>query len=156
MKDSLYDDQDYKLWGLLHQVKHAIARARGRELSRYGITNTKAAALFVIQAIGHQATPSEISRWLFREPHSVSNLLSRMEKEGLITKANDLDRKNLIRVALTDKGHQLYNQSAKRESIHWIMSSLSDEERRQLLSFLTTLRRRALQKLGIDKIPPFP
>ena len=102
-------------------------KARTRELFQYGITPAEAAVLVIVQAIGEKATPAEISRWLFREPHSISGLLARMEKQGLVRKVKDLDRKNLVRVVITEKGQQAYQQSTKRESIHRIMSSLSEE-----------------------------
>jgi DNA-binding MarR family transcriptional regulator len=79
-----------------------------------------------------------------------------MEKEGLVRKTKDLERKNLIRVSLTEKGQQAYYQSSRLESVHRIMSSLSEEERQQLSSCLETLRDRALKELGMEQRPPFP
>ena len=149
-----YYDLYYNLWVLLAQTKDAVLRARQKELHRYGISATQSAALFAIQAIGDKATPAEISRWLFREPHSVSELLSRMEKEGLVRKTKDLDRKNQVRVELTEKGYEAYDQSMKQESIHKIMSSLSEEAREQLRSCLQTLRDEALKELGVEPQMP--
>jgi len=40
----------------------------------------------------------------------------------------DLDRKNMIRVALTEKGREAIHNARKMESIHKIMSSLTKEE----------------------------
>ena len=88
---------------LLNQATDATLRARQKELDRYGISAAQAAVLFIIQAIGEKATPAEITRWLFREPHSVSGMLSRMEKQGLVRKVKDLDGKNLVRIAMTEK-----------------------------------------------------
>jgi DNA-binding MarR family transcriptional regulator len=79
-----------------------------------------------------------------------------MEKKGLITKVKDSDRKNMWRVALTEKGQNAYRQSVKRESIHAAMSSLSEKERLQLGSYLEKLRDCALTQLVRDMKPPFP
>jgi len=73
--------------------------------------------LFVVQSTRERATPSEISRWLLREPHSTSGLITRMEKDGLVTKVDDLERKNMLRVAMTEKGREAYEKSTDRESI---------------------------------------
>lgn len=156
MKNFSSVDQDYKLWVLLGQAEHAVFKAREKELSHCSITTVQAAVLFIIQAIGNEATPAEISRWLFRESHSVSGLLSRMEKEGLVRKVKDLDRKNLVRVTLTEKGQQAYHRSTKRRSIREIMSCLSEEEHQQLTSCLERLRNKALKELGVNLKPPFP
>jgi DNA-binding MarR family transcriptional regulator len=155
MKNYSATDQDYNLWILLAQTRDAILKARQKELDQYGISTSQAAVLFVIQAIGDRATPAEISRWLFREPHSVSTLLSRMEKQGLVRKVKDLDRKNLVRVVITEKGREAYYQSTKRESIRGIMSSLSEEERQQLTSSLRKLRDEALKR-AVSLKPPVP
>lgn len=148
-------DQDFELLVSLLHTTNAIVRARERELHQYGMTYMQAAVLFTIKAIGEEATPAEISRWLFREPHSVSGLLTRMEKTGLITKTKDLKRKNMVRVALTKKGEESFERSIRRESIHQIMSSLSKEERELLRSTLRVLRKKALKELGIDRKPRF-
>jgi len=156
MKNFSSADQDYNLWVLLQQVGHAAFKARQKELNQYSISNTQAMVLFVIQAIGNKATPAEISRWVFREPHTVSGLLNRMEKEGLVRKVKDLERKNLVRVSITEKGQQAYHQSTKIESIRKVISSLSEEERQQLRSSLETLRDKALKELGVNRKLPFP
>jgi len=122
----------------------------------YRITPEQAAILFIVQAIGEKATPAEISRWLFREPHSVSGLLARMEKQGLVRKVKDLERKNLVRVVITEEGQKAYQQSTKRESIHRIMSSLSEEDRQQLRSYLEVLQNKALEELGVNRKLPLP
>jgi len=66
-------DEDYNLW---------VLRARQKELDQFDISVIEVGVLVVIQAIGEKATPSEISRRIFREPHTVSALLNRMEKGG--------------------------------------------------------------------------
>ena len=148
MKDFLQEDEDFELWWLILSMRRAMHKARARELSQYGITPEEAAVLFVVQTVGRRATPAEISRWLLREPHSISGLIQRMEKEGLVKKVKDLDRKNLVRVALTEKGQQAYYQSAKRDSIHQIMSSISKEERQCIRASLDRLGIRRLRRLG--------
>ena len=145
-----YYDQHYNWWLLLAQTRDAIFKARQKELNQYNISAIQADVLFTIQAFGDKVNPAEISRWLFREPHSVSELLNRMEKKGLIKKAKDPHRKNVVRVVLTEKGREAYYQSSKRDSIDKIMSSLSGEECQQLMSCLQTLQNRALKELGAD------
>ena len=147
MKGVSSTDKYYELWVLLADTKEAILKSRQRELIRHNITATQAAILFIIQTIGDQATPSEISRQIFRKPSTITEILNRMEKQGLVKKVKDLNRKNLVRVVLTDKGREAYHLSSQRKSIRKIMSSLSSENRQQLKSFLQTLREEALKYL---------
>jgi DNA-binding MarR family transcriptional regulator len=154
MKNRLSVDGDYNLWVLLHQTTDAALRARQKELDQFDISVIEVGVLVVIQAIGEKATPSEISRRIFREPHSVSALLNRMEKKGLLTKTQDLDRKNMVRVSITEKGRQAYNKSTGRKSIHKIISALSEEERQQLRACLEKLRTKSFKGLVVEHIPP--
>ncbi len=156
MENTLSADQDFNLWVLLVQTRDAIFKDREKELDQYGITTMESGVLFIVQAIGAEATPAEISRWLFREHHTVSALLSRMEKKGLIRKTKDLEKKNMVRVSLTEKGKQAHDNSLRRESVHQIMAALSEEERQLLMSYLNRLRDRALQQIRLDHKLPFP
>ena len=148
-------DVDYDLWVALWQTRDAIKRVREKELKTYGITAVKASVLAILQTIGSAATPAKVGRALLREPHGISVLVNRMVAEGLLRKANDLDKKNLVRVTVTEKGQRVYLQTTKRESIHQIMSCLSEEDRRQLLLCLRKLRNKALADAAIPE-PPSP
>ena len=156
MQYYLSDDRDYEVWMLLSQASDAMFKAREKELNGNGVTAMEATALFIIQAIGDQATPAEISRWILREPHSVSGLLDRMERRGLIKRTKDLEWKNMVRVTVTEKGKEVYEMSTARESIHNTLSVLPAEEYQQLSSYLRTLRDKALQQINIGYEMPFP
>jgi len=148
-------DQDHALWYLIVYMRRSMYRAREKELFQLGLTPEQASVLFIVQGTGPRVTPADISRYLLREPHSVSGLLSRMEKDGLIKKVKDLERRNLVRVALTEKGEEALRQSSKRESIHRIMSGLSQEERRQVKTSLQKLWNKAMEELGGESEAPF-
>ncbi len=150
MKKDLYEDLIY-LWTMLHQARDAIFKIREKELQKIGISTAIAEVLFTIEDIGYRATPTEISRHLLREFHSVSSILSRMEKQGLVKKVNDLKRKNLVRVSLTDKGRQVYHEAVNRKAILKILSCLSETEAQQLASSLKKLRDEAIKNLGLEE-----
>jgi DNA-binding MarR family transcriptional regulator len=147
---------DYYLWILFSQTWEAISKARNKELLSQDISERRAALLFIIQLIGHDATPVKISRYLFREPHSISELLDRMEAQGLVKKVKDLDRKNQVRIELTEKGHEYYETSIVPKNIPEILSVLTEEERKQFLSGLIKLRKAAIKLIGIRYEVPLP
>jgi DNA-binding MarR family transcriptional regulator len=148
---------NYYLWMLLCQTRDAVSKARSKELRRHNISSQHAAVLFIVLQLGHKATPAEIARWLFREPHSISELIDRMEKQGLVKKIKDLHRKNQVRVELTEKGlRSYYNHSIFPGCIPQIISVLSEEERHQLISNLFKLRNTAAKYIGIHKKFPVP
>jgi MarR family transcriptional regulator for hemolysin len=149
-------DQDYNLWVLMRQARDAMTKAREKELEKHGISSIQAAVLFTIQAIGQDATPAEISRRLVREPHSVSGLLSRMEKQRLIKRVKDLPKRNMVRIVMTEKGWAAYEESTKRIVMHEVMAVLTESEKRDLWETLQKLRDKALKLAGIGHELPFP
>jgi DNA-binding MarR family transcriptional regulator len=148
-------DKDYQLWIMLEQARAAMLTAREKELAKYDTSAMKAAVLFIADSIGSEATPAEISRWILRRPHTVSGILDRMEKDGLINKTKDLERKNMVRVTLTERGKKALQQSGKRESIRRSLTSLSEGEKKELYIALEKIRDRALKVAAIPK-PPYP
>ncbi len=149
-------DPNFETWLLLAQTRRAMFRARSERLLKFGISPRQAAMMFMIINLGEKATPSELARCLFREPHSVSELVDRMEKAGLVRRVSDLAKRNLVRVELTDKGRDIYEHSLAEEPVHRIMASLSNEEHEQLRTILGKLWDEAVKELGMEKREPFP
>jgi DNA-binding MarR family transcriptional regulator len=150
------DDNDQDLWLLLTHTRYAVFRAREKELQRYGVSPEQVGLLFVVQALGPKATPAAISRQIIRQPHTVSALVDRMAKRGLVKKVKDLDRKNLVRVVMTEKGKKTYELSTKRGPIHRIMSSMAPEEKKNFRATLEKLLATARKEIGLDRdeLPP--
>ena len=116
MEDFDPKDEDFRLWAMIVWTRRAIYRAMAKELQKCGLTVEETAAMFMIRAIeavGSNPIPTEVSRWLFREPHSTSTLLVRMERKGLVKRDKDLRRKNLVRVSLTRKGREFFAKAAE-------------------------------------------
>jgi DNA-binding MarR family transcriptional regulator len=143
-------DAYFQLWVLIAQTKDAILRARERDYARYGITNERRAVLYTIQKNGGQTTPVEIARHLFRELHTVTEMLKRMEASGLVERYEGSGRSK-VEVRLTDKGLDVFNQSRLNQTDERIFSVLTKKEREQLESLLLKLRNKVLEDLGIPR-----
>jgi DNA-binding MarR family transcriptional regulator len=143
-------DEFFMLWVLIAQCRDAILRARERDYARFGIGNERRAILFIIENSGGRATPVEIARDLFRQIHSVTEMLTRMEADGLITRYKGSGRSK-VEVKLTEKGLDVFNQSLHNETDQRIFSALTKGERARLGSYLWKLRGKALEDLGIPE-----
>jgi MarR family transcriptional regulator, organic hydroperoxide resistance regulator len=150
------EDEDQDLWLLLTHTRYAIFRAREKELQRYGVSPEQMSLLFVVQALGNKATPAALARHIIRQPHTVSALVDRMAKRGLVKKVKDLDRKNLVRVVMTEKGKKTYELSTKRGPIHRILSTLDTAEKKEFRETLVKLMAKARKEIGLDRdeLPP--
>jgi len=140
-------EHDRQLWALLNQTHHAIWRARERELDDIGLSAIQAGVLFFVSTLEGPVTPAVLSRLLHREPHTVSGLLTRMEKQGLVRRVKDLKRKNQVRIVLTPKGKKAYEMQNKTGVINKIVGSLTQSERASLGGHLEKLRNSALIEL---------
>jgi len=150
------EDEDQDLWLLLTHTRYAVFRAREKELQRYGVSPEQVSVLFVVQALGNKATPAAIARHIIRQPHTVSALVDRMSRRGLVKKVKDLDRKNLVRVVMTEKGKKTYEISTKRGPIHRILSTLNEDEKKLFRSYLERVMAKARKEIGLDQddLPP--
>jgi DNA-binding MarR family transcriptional regulator len=150
-KELISHDEALELWDLIATTRHMMHRVRQQELRQYNVTPRQTAIMTIIKAIGDRATPAAITRRIFRKSHSVSEILTRMERRGLLRRVRDLERKNQVRVELTEKGNEAYSRALNRETMLRIMSALSAKEREQLRSTLQKLREAISRESGIEK-----
>ncbi|MFC1944000.1 MarR family winged helix-turn-helix transcriptional regulator [Chloroflexota bacterium] len=150
MNSKYGDDEYFYIWMLLHQVSHQIARARKKDLHTFGILPRPAAALRAIQHLGGSTTPGQIANFMTRKPHAISQLLTRMEKQGLVRKHKDLIKRNSVRITLTDEGYRMYNNvlESRKKGAYQILSHLSEEQRSNLVSNLEVLLVKVTERLG--------
>ena len=150
-------DKDYTLLTQLLQVADIFVKVRERELLPQNLSATSAAILFLVEAMGKDVTPAKISRMLLREPHSVSGILMRMEKQGLLKRTKNMERKNLIRITLTAKGENTLKQAMKKEGVKHVLAKLSEEQRKQLKQSLLALKEAGMKELHLSpKALPWP
>jgi DNA-binding MarR family transcriptional regulator len=140
--------QIFRIILVMGNTGDALTKLRERELRKYGVTPEQAGALICIHLLNNNATPSDLSKWLFREANTLTYLLKRMQNNGLIEKKIDSKKKSLSRISLTEKGYKAYAHAIEFNSIAFISQVLSKENRNQLWSLLKILRNQAFGNLG--------
>jgi len=144
LDDVLKLDENEKAWVQLFRTFRALERAGEVELERFGLSVIEAAVLHALKTADEPVIPAKLSRWLYREPHTMSGLLNRMEAKGLVKKSKDMEKKNLVRVILTKKGDQAFQKQWEARIVPKITSSLSKKELDNLKKSLNKLESRAL------------
>ncbi|MBT3363948.1 MAG: winged helix-turn-helix transcriptional regulator [Chloroflexi bacterium] len=153
----IQNDKAYLFWVLFQQAYHAMARVREKELASKGITAHQATLLAVILQLGDIATPSAISKRMFRKSHTVTELINRAVRMNLLKKEPDVKRKNGVRVLLTDKGRQVCEQMTEMEILRRLISVLPPDQLEYSQTFFRLLRDNAMNELvGVKGkwIPP--
>lgn len=124
------NDDNFSMWLLLDFTEFAIGRLRDLELATIGITREQAMILQTLHASNGKSTIGNISDSIMRRTHSISTMVRRMEKQGLVRIIKHAKQKEL-EVAITSKGRQLREKITKK-TIDAIFSVLSQEERMSL------------------------
>ncbi len=146
----------HPLWQLMRRTDRVVHRVRQRELQEYGLSTETASTIFAIVRLGLQATTKAIAMQRFLERNSISEHLTRMQKQGLVEKVIDPDRKNRVRVILTPNGHEAFARSVIRRSMGNVMSALSSQEQRHMWLLLARLRSKALSDLEMEAGDVYP
>ncbi|MFC1954453.1 MarR family winged helix-turn-helix transcriptional regulator [Chloroflexota bacterium] len=147
---------NYGIWQMLSRTRHLVYKARQKELKQYGISMQNTGILHTIIRLNDQVTLGRIAQETFLEPHTVSSAISRMSVGGLVNKVNDLERKNMVRIEITEKGYEVYRNSARRKAINDIMSTLTQKEKPKLWSLLVKIRSKAMKQLEIECEDDYP
>jgi DNA-binding MarR family transcriptional regulator len=147
-------DPDVNLYILLDQTDGIITSAVELEIKHLKMTQPQARVLTMLSRQDKPATLDELANWTLKEFNSVSTLINRMEKKGLVKKSKQPgDLKTYV--SLTEKGSDLYHNKVTERSIHLIFEKLSAQEKKQMESALKKLRDTTRDLLGLDFRPPF-
>jgi MarR family 2-MHQ and catechol resistance regulon transcriptional repressor len=130
-----------RLWLLLRRVGDALNLCQDSVFSKYGITTEQFGVLTSIKSRG-PLRPIDLASILERGPNSMSMLVDRMVKAGLVRRTRDRKDRRAVKVSLTSKGEAAVEPTipAGWEFIHKILSPLSYDDQRALASMLETVK----------------
>jgi DNA-binding MarR family transcriptional regulator len=137
-----FEDLDKGAWVLLRQAYNLGLKCEDRVFSEYELTTEQHAVLMAIKHISGPVRITDIARWLDRSVNSVSMIIDRMVKAGLVRRTRDRKDRRTVFVTMTSKAEKAYVPAtvAGWGLIQEILSPLSDEDKRTLIRLLETLR----------------
>jgi DNA-binding MarR family transcriptional regulator len=148
------NDPRISLHALLDRTRETIFKAVELELSQCGVSAPQVKIMHALAQGNGGITLSELANGTVRELNSISTLIARMQKKGLVKKVKKPgDDKTYV--TLTEKGKDIYNNTITERSIYLIYDALSDEEKREFAALLKKLQMKARALLGLDYKPPF-
>jgi len=143
-------DPEFQLWRILDHTRFMIARAREKELARFGLTPEQSHVLDILVSQGGSVTINDIVAVTQRQHHSISTLVSRMVRQGLVTKKKDPDDLRKWVVSITPGGERVF-RDLTRDAIHRIISCLPETSRATFKQDLLCLLKRAYEVLGLTE-----
>lgn len=144
------DNPWLKGWLLLHQTYNLVSKCEDIVFSKHGITTEQHAVLMAIKYIEDPVRPTEVARWLDRNPNSISLIIDRMIKINLVKRTRDLPDRRSVRLEITGHGQKILDKASVSgwELTREILSELSDEELQTLTNLLERVRGKSFSWLN--------
>jgi DNA-binding MarR family transcriptional regulator len=139
---SEYGNTVLRVWLLLHRVRDALALCEDSIFGKYGLTLEQFAVLGSLKSRGGSLRPVDLALILERSPNSVSMLIDRMVKAGLVRRTRDRKDRRVVRVSMTSKAGDSVEQAAPAgwEFIQKILSPVSEKDKQTLADLLETIK----------------
>ncbi len=149
-----FENPDKGTWILLRQVHNLVLRCEDQVFYKHGLTTEQHAVLMAVKHINGPVRITDIALWLDRSVNSVSMIVDRMVKAGLVRRARDRKDRRTVFVTMTSQAEKAYVLAsvAGWELIQEILSPLSDEDKLTLIRLLETLRDKTYDYLGAGKV----
>jgi DNA-binding MarR family transcriptional regulator len=134
----------------LAQVSFLVLGTLGRRASEHGLSVIQTRLLGVLR----DRTPSmnELARLLELDKSSVTGLVDRAERRGLVTRVPSTADRRSLRVALTDSGRSLAEHATGGfdGDVEELLSGLSPAQRRTLARLLSRVVSDYASRRGLD------
>jgi DNA-binding MarR family transcriptional regulator len=141
-------------WILLRQVPNLVSRCEDQVFGKHGLTTERHAVLMAIRHIDAPVRPTDVARWLDLSVNSVSMIIDRMVRAGLVKRTRDRKDRRTVFLTATEKAEKAYvlASAAGWELIQEILAPLSDKDKRALIKLLETLRDKTYDYLGSGEV----
>jgi len=149
-----FENPDKGAWILLRQTYNLVSKCEDRVFSEHELTTEQHAVLMAIKHTSGPVRITDIARWLDRSVNSVSMIIDRMVKAGLVRRVRDRKDRRTVFVTMTSQAEKAYVPAtvAGWGLIQEILSPLSDEDKRTLIRLLETLRDKTYDYLEPGKV----
>jgi DNA-binding MarR family transcriptional regulator len=149
-----FENLDKGAWILLRQVYNLVSRCEDKVFSEYEVTTEQHAVLMAMKHIDGNVRPTDVARWLDRSVNSVSMIIDRMVKAGLVRRVRDRKDRRTVFLTITSKAEKVYVLAtvAGWGLTQEILSPLSDKDKRTLIRLLETLRDKTYDYLGSGEV----
>jgi len=145
-----FENPDKGAWILLRQVHNLVLRCEDQVFYKHGLTTEQHGVLMAIKHIDGSVRITDIARWLDRSVNSVSMIIDRMVKAGLVRRARDRKDRRTVFVTMNSNAERAYVMAsvAGWELIQEILSPLSDKDKLTFIRLLEKLRDKTYDYLG--------
>ena len=138
------------LWYVSHRTRALFKMCEDKIYSEYNLTTEQYTVLAAIKHIGGTARPTDIAQWIGRSVNSVSMIVDRMVKAGLLKRVRDRGDRRVVNVSITNKAENALKPAIRAgwNFIQKVTSPLSNEDMHSFIKQHDTLRYEILKYLN--------
>lgn len=131
-----------KSWRQVYQTYNLLKQCQDRICGEYGLTVEQYSVLVVLNYMGGSARVTDIAEWLVHSANSISMIVDRMVKVGLVKRTRDRVDRRVVWVTPASKGNDALKQAhlAVLKFIRKVFQPLSNEDENTLSNLLGTLK----------------
>jgi DNA-binding MarR family transcriptional regulator len=139
-----------RAWFLTHRTRDVLRTCEDQVFGEYGLTTEQYAVLSIMKLLDDGMRVTDLAHWLERSTNSVSMMVDRMVKAGLITRKRGRGDRRAVHLSITGKGEKALKPAtvAGWKFIREVMSPLSNEDKRVFVSLHETVKYQALHYLN--------
>ncbi len=148
------DNPQLKAWLLLHQAYNLVSKCENRVFNKYGLSAEQHAVLMAIKYIKKPVTPTDIARWLDRNPNGISLIVNRMAEVGLVRATRDLRDRRSVRLVITRQGKEIMDRAtvAGWKLTQDVLSGMKGEDLNTLIRLLEMVREKSFKYLNPGQV----
>jgi len=143
-------NQQFRVARMIYQTYTRFENCLDGIFRVHGLTTERYLLLLAIKNHDAPATISDIARWGERRVNTVSSIVDRMVKAGLLRRVRDRTDRRLVNVFITSKGEEALKPAnlAALEFYRQIMSPLSLQDGRTFVSLFSMINYKLLEYLN--------
>jgi DNA-binding MarR family transcriptional regulator len=135
MESQELQNANHKLESLFFLTSHLIETAFQKALRRKHISPQISIILVAISRMSNPS-PIQLSRNSGRKPQTITAMIKRMEKLGLVEKVINEGKKNTYKILLTRKGTTVCQKIQEINIFYRVIQALSETERYKYIEYL--------------------
>jgi len=135
---------------MIHRTHEMLKMCEDRVFREYKLTTERYVVLMTIKYLNAPVRPTDVAQWLGRSPNSISMMVDRMVKAGLLRRVRKRDDRREVQLVITGRGEEALKPAilAGWEFIQKILSQVSHDDRHTLTRLLDTLQYEAATYLN--------
>lgn len=153
-KEFEYSRRIHHMWVLLRQASNLMPKYVEPIFAKVGLTYQQYMVIFTIKLLDSPVTISDVANSLDRSVNTVSTIIERMHKDGLVKRVRDSRDRRTVILRVTREGEEKARSAALPywNMVEKLLSHFSREELKTMESLIGKLKGYMAEELGVDKV----